>query len=392
MSSIDGPRGPRDSGGISPQEPDEPLGNKGGHEVEHHHGGIGEILEQARDAAEEATVLGSSKEGEEVSKEEAIKKRKVLSKDEHNEMIKLKDQYMDLFGKAEFTDEKLRQFLDSLRDLQEQIPENILAKAREQFDDVTVQHAAMEYTLKALNIIDDPSDKVLKENLPTAIDNLMRSFDESNHLLEPQVKAGYTTAKSVKKYSGKLEHVATEVELLNLYRGLIKSDDADSLSGVFKFAHSRLSDANFNTFLEFALKATGEDMSSAHALGPSRDKVRLQSNQDALFMIQALRTAQEKLTEVFTPEGNIDAFDVMNGLFGLMSNPYPNKEQALKIADTVGVDTPEGKVVFMNKLLTFARDGLSIDKEGVWKSLEHREKILGVLNEAATIADNEVPE
>lgn len=377
-----------------PEGDPDSKGSLEGEKVEYHaHGDISEIAQQAADFAEEATQMKSEDEGKDVSKEEAIKRRKVLSKEDHEEMIKLKEQYMGFFKEAGFGTEELKLFLENLRNLKDQSPTNILNQAGKQFQDVTLRHAALEYTAKVLDIIGDQRDEALRLNIPKAQKILLNARDEKGHLLAPQIKAGYNITEAVTTYVGQFDREISPTELRDLYRSFIEEEQAVSLTGVFKFVHSRLKGKNFDTFLEFALQATGEDMGTGNLLGPSRDKVRLESNQNALFMIQALRTAQEFITESFSPiQKDIDTFGIMTGLFKLMGSKYPDAQEALAIAKSVGITSPEEKVRFTNELVTFTRQRLPIEKEGLWISPQHREKVIEVLLEAATIADNDLEE
>lgn len=270
----------------------------------------------------------------------------------------------------------LRQFLKP-----EDTPDEILRKAQDLFDDVSLVHEALEYLLET-------TKEDMHESIQTAKDQLEHKFGR-------EIAAGRNIGQVAREAAA--TGLGTPSSLRDLYRDITANPRESNalfneLNG--KFSYNQLKQA-----ISFLLHSVGADLKSS---GPSIPRGLLHN------LLQETRSLQAILGVYNFFQGRmglIKSLFVKNGIampkeltfeqiakqfMALVSDRYPSGDKVLQTATKLGIEK-----WIMAKIIAFSqlRDAIrEVALQQVYRSVQHRDELLAAIIAALESLEEELEE
>lgn len=265
---------------------------------------------------------------------------------------------------------KLESFMDSIRSQKKKSPRELLRQAREQFDDVTHQHAALS---AARDLATDDNDFEAVAALDAAIDELNRDHDS-------EIKAGYNVSALAAEHAK--EGFATLSELRDFYREVVLG--FESVPDTFMAIIEKYPIAKFGQAVDFLMKGIGTELQSS---GPSVDKFALRDMVEGLFHLKTLKTTHDGCSNVMARlkrhglQTENSGTDLMKGLVGLLKENWVNEHSFNQILEDLEIKDLELKIYCLREfkwLVSKLPDKLFQDESERSKIKEKAQDVLDI--------------
>jgi len=231
------------------------------------------------DAAEEMTFAASEKVEKKLSERKAGSKESLKAS-----AAELADKYVNMMSESR-NSHKLHEFVDSIKKRGERATqEDIRDLAREMFDDVSEQYAAMAFAEEVL--VNEGGREKLVATVSAAKEALLAEAG-------PAIRAGINIAADVLSFSKQgLEQVE---KLRDLYRFAVLG--RQTVSDMYQAIMGRYGESRFPQALDFLIQAAGNDL-DAHGMGPSIEPAHLETAVNNINYVQQMGNLYRVLADL----------------------------------------------------------------------------------------------
>jgi type III secretion protein W len=230
-------------------------------------------------AAEEMTFAASEKVEKKLSERKAGSKEALKAS-----AAELADKYVNMMSGSSNA-HKLHEFVDSIKKRGERATQqDIRDLAKEMFEDVSEQYAAMAFAEEVL--INEGGYEKLASTVNAAKEALLAEAG-------PAIRAGINIAADVLSYSKQgLEQVE---KLRDLYRFAVLG--RQTVSDMYQAIMGRYGESRFPQALDFLIQAAGNDL-DAHGMGPSIEPAHLETAVNNINYVQQMGNLYRVLADL----------------------------------------------------------------------------------------------
>lgn len=230
-------------------------------------------------ASEEMTFAASEKVEKKLSERKAGSKEALKTS-----AAELADKYVNMMSESR-NPQKLHEFVDSIKKRGERATQqDIRDLAREMFEDVSEQYAALAFAEETL--VKEGGHEKLATTVNAAKEALLAEAG-------PAIRAGINIAADVLSYSKQgLEQVE---KLRDLYRFAVLG--RQTVSDMYQAIMGRYGESRFPQALDFLIQAAGNDL-DAHGMGPSIEPAHLETAVNNINYVQQMGNLYRVLADL----------------------------------------------------------------------------------------------
>ena len=305
----------------------------------------GSLREATEDALEKATQEEELFAG--IAKAEQLLSQERAKKEVHRLLEYYVDKMPDLGS-----EEELRAFAKKLKELPDPSPRNLRDAAKNRFQDLSHQYAALAIAEEFLQ-----ADKATE---PSLLTNLHKAQETLFQQHGPNILAGLNITQTAIQFS---PFLGTVKDLRDLYRDLIVSYQKagyDSILETLEDLITKNGENNLGKSISYLIKALGSDL-SAQTVSTSRE--HLTSTLEDLFKVEVLGNVHRNLSNLlgrvvknFEAPVQIQPIELLKTFVKLIEERYITLHQITALATLTGLkENLSAKIFFLTQLKELIR-------------------------------------